>query len=94
MKKLLFIITLAAASSALNASAQSYTYRDQYGMPQGSSNWNQYNRSWQFRDQYGMPQGSAQYNQFNNSWQLRDQYGIPQGSITRQPSYGLRHYSW
>jgi hypothetical protein len=95
MKHLLLTITLSITGAWL-AHAQSYTYRNQYGMPQGSSQWNQYGQSWQFRDQYGMPQGSAQYDRYNGSWQLRDQYGMPQGTIQRNgvPNYGLRHYGW
>jgi hypothetical protein len=74
-------------TSALLAHAQSYTYRDQSGLPQGSAQWNQYGQRWEYRDRSGLPTGSAQYNQYNGSWQLRDQSGLPQGTIQRN-GYG------
>jgi hypothetical protein len=91
MKQLILIAGLTIFASIANAQyngywnqprqPQHYQYRDQYGMPQGSADWNQYDHSWQFRDQYGMPQGSSQWNQYDHSWQFRDQYGMPQGSV-------------
>jgi hypothetical protein len=96
MKKLILIAGLAIIANGANAEQyfqqyndqrrmpQHYEYKDQYGLPQGSADWNGFDHSWEFKDQYGLPQGSSQYNEFNNSWEYKDQYGLPQGSAEGQ----------
>lgn len=90
MKSILLAVGLASVASIANAqyygysnrrAPQHYDYKDQYGMPSGSADYQQWNNSWQFKDQYGMPSGSAEYQRWNHSWELKDQYGMPRGSV-------------
>jgi len=79
-----YIITLAIAIGTVASTyAQNYQFRDQFGMPTGSAQYQSWNNSYQFRDQFGMPTGSAEYQRWDNSWQFRDQFGMPTGSFGR-----------
>ena len=82
MKKAVLTL-IALGAFALGAQAQTYQFRDQFGMPTGSAEYQSWNHSWQFRDQFGMPTGSAEYQRSNNSWEFRDQFGMPTGSFGR-----------